>query len=261
MTSTLETDSPRIASHEYHERGFVVLREFFPRETIQSLDREARELWSNARGLISPRNLRCRYQSHHASGERLFECFDPVIDLSPTMAAAANDKRLLAVLAAIYGEPAHLFKDKLIFKPPGAAGYPLHQDYIAWKSFPTSFLTVLVPLDAAHEDNGCTVVYEGCHRRGLLTPADGKFHPVPRELVDAARRVPLLLEPGDIAIFHGFTPHESQPNRTASPRRQLYLSYNAHSDGGEQRTEHYAEFHRWLRDKYPTDDSGEWYFE
>jgi ectoine hydroxylase-related dioxygenase (phytanoyl-CoA dioxygenase family) len=260
MNALLDHLSETVAS-EYHERGFVVVREFFAHETMDSLDRAARELWSDPRGLISPHNLRCRYQAHHASGEKLFECFDPVIDLSPHIASVATESRLLAVLAAIYGEPAHLFKDKLIFKPPGAAGYPLHQDYIAWSSFPRSFLTVLVPLDEANEENGCTMVYEGRHRQGLLTPADGKFHPTPRELVAASRRVPLLLEPGDIAIFHGFTPHESQPNRTSSPRRQLYLSYNAHSEGGQQRAEHYAEFHRWLREKYPAADGPEWYFE
>src|SRR4051794_3166438 len=134
MTFTVQTDSLQIAAREYHERGFVVLREFFSRETMQSLDREARELWSDARGLISPRNLRCRYQSHHASGEKLFECFDPVIDLASEMASVASDERLLAVLTDVYGEPGQLFKDKLIFKPPGSAGYPLHQDYIAWQS-------------------------------------------------------------------------------------------------------------------------------
>jgi hypothetical protein len=30
----------------------------------------------------------------------------------------------------------------------------------------------------------------------------------------------------------------------------LYLSYNAASDGAEQREKHYAEFHLWLKDRY-----------
>ncbi len=33
-------------------------------------------------------------------------------------------------------------------------------------------------------------------------------------------------------------------------RRQLYLSYNAQSDGGDQREAHYREFHVWLKKKY-----------
>jgi hypothetical protein len=246
--------SASASAKEFHQRGFVLLRSFFDSQQMQAIDNEAQALWADERKLIARENLRCRYMPHHSTGESLFECFDPVIDLAPEMAATARDERLLQVLGDIYEEPAHLFKDKLIFKPAGAFGYPLHQDYIAWESFPKSFLTVLVPIDAACEENGCTVVYEGYHKKGLLTPADGKFYPTPRESVCDERRVALEMRPGDIAIFHGLTPHESSANKTATPRRQLYLSYNAHSDGGEQREAHYCEFHSWLKAKYPASE-------
>jgi 2-aminoethylphosphonate dioxygenase len=248
------------AAEEYHRRGFVVLRSFLDAQTMRQLDIDANQLWADEAERICESNLRCRYMPHHETGQRLFECFDPIIDLSAAMASVARNPRLLAVLGAIYSERAHLFKDKLIFKPAGATGYPLHQDYIAWKSFPKSFVTVLVPLDAASEENGCTVVYEGYHRDGLMTPADGKFYPTPRERVANERRVALEMSPGDIAIFDGFTPHESSPNRSDSARRQLYLSYNAHRDGGEQRDAHYAEFHRWLKEKYAGPMERPWYF-
>jgi len=217
-------------------------------------------LWADDRRLISPCNLRCRFMAHHATGERLFECFDPVIDIAPEVRRVANNERLLQILSEIYGGRAYLFKDKLIFKPPGALGYPLHQDYISWPEFPKSFLTVVIPLDAADEVNGCTVVYAGYHQTGLLTPADGKFHPVPRELVNERHRIPLELQPGDIALFSGFTPHESNPNRSDVARRQLYLSYNSEDDGGDQREAHYQQFHRWLQEKYPKPPHEAWYF-
>jgi hypothetical protein len=44
--------------------------------------------------------------------------------------------------------------------------------------------------------------------------------------------------------------HRSGPNRSEGPRRLLYLSYNALSDGGEQRDRHYADFRNWLQDRY-----------
>jgi ectoine hydroxylase-related dioxygenase (phytanoyl-CoA dioxygenase family) len=62
--------------------------------------------------------------------------------------------------------------------------------------------------------------------------------------------VPLRLEPGDVAFFGCFMPHRSGPNRTNGPRRLLYLSYNADSEGGDQREKHYEEFHAWLKVKY-----------
>ena len=79
--------------------------------------------------------------------------------------------------------------------------------------------------------------------------------------MDEARAVPLVLEPGDVAVFGGFTPHRSDPNVSERWRRQLYLSYNASSDGGEQREKHYREFHAWLRKKYAEFGKADTYFE
>jgi len=69
-------------------------------------------------------------------------------------------------------------------------------------------------------------------------------------MIDESTGVMLTMDPGDIAVFGGFTPHRSGPNRSDRWRRQLYLSYNSISDGGRQREKHYDKFHSWLRVKY-----------
>jgi ectoine hydroxylase-related dioxygenase (phytanoyl-CoA dioxygenase family) len=120
---------------------------------------------------------------------------------------------------------------------------------------------VLVPFDPADRDNGCTVVYPGYHHNGTLSEEDGQYHELPADTVDEAKAVPLVLEPGDVAVFGGFTPHRSDPNVSDRWRRQLYLSYNAHSDGGEQRDKHYREFHAWLKVKYTEYGKSDTYFE
>lgn len=247
--ATLQNLLPEQLDH-YRRNGFLILRSLFDRSDIAELIAEAKELSGRHANLIDKHNLRCRFQSHHETDDCLFETFDPVIDLAPVCRQFAYDPRLLGVLNDIYGEQACLFKDKLIFKPPGAKGYVLHQDFISWPSFPRSFLTVLIPIDAADANNGCTEVFPGYHNAGLLTPEDGQFHEIPLELIEESQGVNLELAPGDIAIFGGFTPHRSAPNRSPHPRRQLYLSYNALSDGGDQREKHYAEFHDYLRQKY-----------
>jgi hypothetical protein len=211
--------------------------------------------------LIASANIRCRWQPHVETGDCLFECFDPVIDIGPACAELARDRRILDVLADLYGEEAYLFKDKLIFKPPGAKGYDLHQDYIAWPDFPRSFVTVLVPLDPSGLDNGCTVVYPGYHQAGSLSPEDGMYHSLSPDTVDESKAMPLVLEAGDVAMFGCFTPHGSAPNRSGRWRRQLYLSYNAASDGGDRRAAHYREFHAWLRDRYAEYGKHNVYFE
>jgi ectoine hydroxylase-related dioxygenase (phytanoyl-CoA dioxygenase family) len=235
--------------HFYHEQGYLTLRDFFPLPLLAEAADEADALLRR-HDLIAVENLRCRFQTNVHTGACTFETFDPIIDLSPLCARIAADSRLLAVLATLYGEEACLLKDKLIYKPPGVKGYGLHQDWIAWTAFPRSFLTVLVPFDRADADNGCTEVFPGYHKNGSLSQEDGNYHELPLDRIDETRGVNLELEPGDVAIFGGFTPHRSAPNRSGRWRRQLYLSYNKLSDGGPQRDKHYDEFHRWLRVKY-----------
>jgi 2-aminoethylphosphonate dioxygenase len=237
------------AIDEYRRAGYIVLRSVFPLEEIAEISVEANRVFG-MRELINFANIRCRWQNHYETDECRFDCFDPIIDLSPAIERIARDPRIVETVSALYGETACLFKDKLIYKPPGAKGYALHQDYISWPSFPKSFVTVLVPIDSANDSNGATEVFPGLHTSGNLSANDGDYHELPLSTVEETPGVTLCLEPGDIAVFDGMTPHRSSANTSNTWRRQLYLSYNAVSDGGEQRDAHYREFHEWLKKKY-----------
>ncbi|MCY2968030.1 MAG: phytanoyl-CoA dioxygenase family protein [Planctomycetota bacterium] len=235
-------------SAQYVRDGFVILRGFVPREQIAGLADEATRLLVECANHISPDNLRCRFQPDVETGEPLFEVFDPVCDISPVIQAFAEDRQILEVMSQVLGEPACLFKDKLIYKPARAKGYDLHQDIpLNWPGFPRTFHTLLVPIDSMNQDNGCTVLYRGQHERGFLALPGTSGFPLPDDCVREEDAVALDLLPGDIAIFGGLVPHRSAPNRTNGPRRALYLSYNAESEGGSMRDRHYREFHEWMR--------------
>jgi len=240
-------DAAQVA--QYHADGFVVVRSVFSADRVAELDREALRVHQRS-DLIDTNNIRCRWQDDADTGECRFDCFDPVIDLSVVFEKTARDPVLFDIVGALYGEPACLFKDKLIFKAPGTLGYKLHQDYISWKSFPTTFLTVIVAIDHADAQSGATEVFPGHHQRGSLSPRDGMYHQLPDAAVDLSTGIVLDLAPGDVAIFSGYTPHRSAPNRSTHWRRLLYLSYNAFTDGGERRDQHYAEFRGWLQERY-----------
>ena len=177
----------------YREEGYLVVRGLFSPIEMALVSMEADRLIERS-DLIDTGNLRCRWQPRCEDGECLFETFDPVIDIAPVCARLARHPRMLAVLAELYGEPACLFKDKLIFKPPGAKGYDLHQDYIAWPNFPRSFVTAAVAIDGCGLDNGCTVAYPGYHKKGCLSPEDGEYHPLPTETVDETTAVPSIID-------------------------------------------------------------------
>ncbi len=245
---------------DYERDGFIVVRGLFDPIEIRSAADEADRTMSEFKQLIDTKNLRCRWQDNVFTGECQFDAFDPIIDLSPPCRVLARHPRLLDLIHELYGEPACLFKDKLIYKLSGAKGYGLHQDWIAWERFPKSFNSVLVPLDPADEANGCTIVYPGYHTNGPLTPPDGSYRELPADTVSEAKAVPLVLAPGDVAVFGGFTPHRSNANLSDRPRRQLYFSYTKQSDGGDLRDQHYIDFRAWLTTKYAEYGKTETYF-
>jgi ectoine hydroxylase-related dioxygenase (phytanoyl-CoA dioxygenase family) len=249
-----------VQRRHFDEQGYLIVRRVFSGPEIAVIADEAEGLLRRTDLMVSD-NIRCRWQNHIDTNVCLFETFDPVIDLGPVCARLARNPRLLNILQTLYGEPAYLFKDKLIFKPSGARGYDLHQDYIAWPNFPRTFITAAVAIDPCGPANGCTEVFPGVHRRGCLTPEDGDYHVVPDNAVAGVPAVPLELEPGDVALFGCFTPHRSAPNRSPGSRRLLYLSYNAASDGGDYRAAHYQEFHAWLKVKYAQYGKHNTYFE
>ena len=240
-------------------RAISILRGVFGAAEIQRLSDDVDRVGREQAALIDANNMRVRFQPHKDTNEPIFEVFDPISDLSPVARAITHDRRILEPLHDLYGEPAELFKDKLIYKPPGATGATLHQDWIAWPGFPESFLTVLLAIDPFTAENGATELFPRCHRNGYMSPKDGQYHYVELGKLPV-EPVPLLLSPGDVAIFTCFTPHCSAANRSAFGRRGYFISYNARSDGGQQYAKHYREFHDWIRAKSPVEKQPRLFF-
>ncbi|HVC92121.1 MAG TPA: phytanoyl-CoA dioxygenase family protein [Pirellulales bacterium] len=263
MIASAALNSPPLSASElddFRRLGFVVRRRVFAPDEMAELAAEAERLLSERSDLIDPKNLRCRYMARENSGEPLFDVFDPVNDISPVCERFTSDARIVGLVDSIYGEPCSLFKEKLIFKLPGAMGYHLHQDIPrTWEGFPRSFLTALVPIDRPSDENGCTEIFTGYHHDFIVAEGGDHYH-LPDDCVDLARRVKLLLEPGDVAIFHGLTPHRSGPNRSTTMRRAFYISYNARGEGGDQHDFHYREFHAFMRKRLAPDESKSMYF-
>jgi ectoine hydroxylase-related dioxygenase (phytanoyl-CoA dioxygenase family) len=234
----------------YHEEGYLVLRNVFTADDILRLAADVDRVCRERTDLIDLHNMRVRFKPHQETNRLVFEVFDPISDLSPSARAITRDRRILDRLHNLYGEPAEVFKDKFIYKSSGVIGATLHQDWIAWPGFPESFLTVLVAIDPFTADSGATEVFPRCHNEGYLSARDGQFHAVELDALQT-EPVPLLLEPGDIAIFGCFTPHRASPNTSGMARRGYFISYNARSDGGDQHARHYREYHDWILAKTP----------
>ena len=159
-----------------------------------------------------------------------------------------------AVGAAI-GEPAKLFKDKAIMKPPGAFGYAVHQDFTNWQELPVPpelLITALVAIDPGSEQNGGLKLYPGLHH-GHLRPAEKPgdiFNPdaglVPDEMPTDVQPELVPVQSGDLVLFSSLAPHFSGPNRSDRKRRTLFLSYNA-ARFGDVYDLYYENFYGYLK--------------
>jgi hypothetical protein len=243
----------------YARDGYLVRRAVFDAAEVGAVAEETDALLQRQE-LMAQNNLRVRWQYHYDTGAPIFELFDPVTDLSPRCDGWMRDPRLTELVGEVLGDRVHPIKDKLIYKPAGAGGYPLHQDYIAWPTFPKSFTTVVVAIDAADEGNGCIEVHPRAQAEGCLSELDGNFHMLPDDSVASFPGKKIAMQPGDVLMFGGFMPHRSDVNRSERRRRHLLFSYNADGDGGDLRRDHYQAFHHWLRAMYGAMGLGDLYF-
>jgi hypothetical protein len=223
MSEVPSQETERLAA--YQERGWIVLRGVFTQDEIGAWLTECERLLSLS--LVHPDNLRTRFRPALDAGP-VCERFDPVVDVSPVFSAVAQDERLLGPIASLLADRPLLFKDKLIFKPPGMTGYQMHQDGSWWPGFPfPEMLSALIAFDAARLDNGALEVFSGYQHELLSTPGETRnMTGLEMRRIDLKAGTLLEAEPGDVIVFHALTPHRSGANTSSRWRRQLYLTYS-----------------------------------
>jgi len=150
--------------------------------------------------------------------------------------------RIVEVASQLLGQPAVLYKEKINYKYPGGGGYAAHQDAPAY-AFIKNHITCSLAVDPATPENGCLFFVSGLHKTGLL-PLDavGCIDP---KFAETLTWEAAPLAGGDALFFSSYAPHRSPPNLTNQPRRTLYLTYNALSEG-DLREEYYADKRRGL---------------
>jgi ectoine hydroxylase-related dioxygenase (phytanoyl-CoA dioxygenase family) len=236
----------------YNKAGFTIIRQLFNQDEIGAVASDIDKVVGDLR-YKSPHNLRCRWQRNIFSEHPVLDALDPIIDVSLTCKRVAQCQKVQNLLVEVFEERCCLFNDRLIIKMPGTEGYPLHQDCVSCFKIAPELITLVVAIDSADEQSGCTEVFGGHHHRGYLGNPESTFCSlVDLSEVEGTAPTSLILDPGDAVLFSSFTPHRSGPNRSSKRRRQLYLSFNRMSDGGDLRDVHYKELRQWLATVYET---------
>lgn len=249
----------------YHRDGFLHLPGVFSLDEVKAIQRECARL-QGIPEMADPRNLRTVTRRTTAGG-MVVDRLDPVADLSEVFHAVVHDPRLLAVAESVLGGPPCLFKDKLIFKNPGAFGYGAHQDFTVWRSLGVpalGLLSILLAVDAANAANGAVRFYPGLHSdhhceaelEDIFGPTSGI---TPAEVLAQSEGVVPELQPGDAVVFSSLCPHDSDPNHTAESRRSYFITYND-AGFGDLRQAYYEAFREMMKSDRAAAGQADWFF-
>lgn len=214
----------------FHERGWLLTRSLDGAQAVEQLRSWVDDIasWPDDGGWM-------HHREQTDDGPKLCRT-EHLIDFHPGLRDLLTAGSMLATASALLGEPAVLYKEKINYKLVGGAGYAPHQDAPAYP-FIDRHVSCMVAIDDARPENGCLEVVESRHHEVLGTDDGGCIRP---DLVDAMDWLSVEVPAGSTLWFHSQTPHRSGPNRSTRPRRALYPTYNARSEG-DQRADYYRE--------------------
>lgn len=219
--------------------GYVIVRQMYSPSEVVQISGWIDELL--ARPLEKGKMMLYYEESKTEPARRIVSRLENFVSYHDGFARLAAELRMTGRVSSLLGAPAVLFKDKVNFKMPGGDGFKPHQDIQpGWDDYADFFISVLVTIDRSTVENGCLELAAGHHRRGLI---GRKWEPMEGGELEGITFVHYPMEPGDVAFFDCFVPHQSAPNLTDKPRRNLYLTYNR-AAGGDHRERYFTEKRR-----------------
>lgn len=185
-------------SHAYAGDGHIAIREMKPSPDAQNIEDEISKLFRI-----------------HSKG--IFNTF-------------INNKNLCDILEDILGPDVDCFLSQFIFKNPGAWGQPWHQDssYFPFDREPQ--VAAWLATSEATLENGCLVVLPGSHQESLHEhlPDDregSNYGYTEIKDHDFSTEMPVVLNKGDLLLFHSFLMHKSYDNKSNSRRTAMVYHF------------------------------------
>lgn len=225
----------------YDEQGYAVVKGVFRPDEVRELAAAFERVY--AEGLRHPasfrhQNVLFRIGQDPALG-RIVRLVQWPAYFDEVLARYRIDRRILEILAPLLGRDLKQIINQMHWKPPGARSveFGYHQDIRfrrpreAYRAPAASYVQTGIAIDPHRRDNGAMTILPGSHRLGELA-FEGAGRVMDRALsdddlralgIDPATKVDLMLEPGDVALWHLNLIHGSGPN-TSTMDRRFYLN-------------------------------------
>lgn len=148
----------------------------------------------------------------------------------PVFEEIARHPGINRAICGILGPDVDCFNSQYIFKNPGAWGQPWHQDSLYFSFNREPQVGMWLATSPATVENGCLFVAPGTHTEPLHAHIPDRRPEANLgylEIVDHdfSAAVPMLMEPGDVLIFHSFLMHRSVDNDSHDRRTALVYHY------------------------------------
>jgi len=204
----------------YADQGYLALQRVLTDEGLAQMREQCMAAWTSEKGEFDPssswlENALLPDIHHRSEIARQYYFVGPLVDVAEQL-LGSNIKGATSQLT---------FKMRGNTKPFG-----WHQDNGYGELDPYTTLTTLTALDNADEENGCLWIIPGSHKQQQI---DAKYSPndktseKPINLeVDESQAIPISMKAGEAVIFHCWTLHKSEGNRSKDrDRRILFLRY------------------------------------
>lgn len=217
----------------YHEQGFVIVPEVFPRDECAAIDAEVERLAADAQ---------------QCAGHKVGGTHGILLQLglrSTLTRRICSDERLLALVEDLVHPGIAIYSAKMVPKVPGHSRIcHWHQDdtYYHQKCPAQTRLSVWLALHDSDADNGGVHFLPGSHRWGQQPwskQAEGWCNLAIRDITEEqkAQAVCPRVPAGAVVVFHSLTWHYSDVNHSDRIRRSFIVSYQeatAARGNGEQ---------------------------
>lgn len=205
----------------FERQGYVVIPDVFPAGELETLDQEIDRL------LTEPGN--------DAGGIHATWIFQ-VARRSDMARALAEDERLLALVESVVYPGIAVHSSKLVPKPARSQDVcHWHQDEAFYfrpddpDTLSRRRMSIWLPLQDAHERNGCLWVVPGSHAWGIdpyhMVDTGQCRKVIDREAYADEHATPLPVRAGSVVLFSAWLWHHSKNNHTDQVRRAFIVSY------------------------------------
>lgn len=231
-------------ARSWTEDGYFILRDVVAADVCASMSEAVIDLFSRAEsdgrsfgghhvgstGVIAVEEA-ARVDSGDSADQRMSKLFN--LHRMEPFKSFATHPQVLNAMHAILGPDVACFNSQYIFKNPGVWGQPWHQDSLYYRFDRMPQVGVWLATTRATVENGCLFVAPGSHLEPIheVVPdarPGANFGYMEVVDYDFSRAEPVLMEPGDVLIFHSFLMHKSNDN-TADERRSALVYHYGHA--------------------------------